>query len=93
MRNIPLMSTGKITIPRADSRPLRYRPLLRSLTARTHNTPNLLPSAWWQHGFKVNISAAAGKTRTDSMWIEFFHRGYCSSIAIAAQGLYIFLRP
>ena len=89
---IYVVFAGKVAVPCADGRPLRHRPLLRGLPARTDNAPYLLPAARGKHGFQMDIGAAACKAGADGVRIKLFHISNHTSFEPVSQGLRLLIK-
>ena len=89
---IHVVFAGKVAVPCADGCALRHRPLLRGLPARTDNAPYLLPATRGEHGFQMDIGAAACKARADGVRIKLFHIGHHTSFEPVSQGLRLLIK-
>ena len=89
---IHVVFAGKVTVPCADGCTLRHRPLLRGLPARPDNAPYLLPATRGEHGFQMDIGAAACKAWADGVRIKLFHISHHTSFEAASQGLRLLIK-
>ena len=89
---VQIVLAGQVAVPGAYGRPLRNRPLLRGLPARTDNAPYLLPAPRGKHGFQMDIGAAACKAGADGVRIKLFHISNHTSFEPVSQGLRLLIK-
>ena len=88
---LPALIIGQIAIPGSDGRAFGYRPLLRSLPARTDYPPEVPSPPLGTDTFKMHIRAAARQAWRDRVETKLGHgtslgmlrirRGICSGVS------------